>query len=115
MLRAAVITINIDPEIHLGPLTLAWHGLTIALGILIGAFAAARWLRERGMDVEPMYKFAGLAALGGIVGARIFYVFEHDPGCCWCPAVCSRATASRSTAASSSPPCSSPPTCTARG
>ena len=80
MLRAAVITINIDPEIQLGPLTLAWHGLTIALGILIGAFAAARWLRERGMDVEPMYNFAGLAALGGIIGARIFYLFEHDPG-----------------------------------
>lgn len=76
----AVITINIDPEIHLGPLTLAWHGLTIALGILIGALAAARWLRERGLDVEPMYTFGGLAALGGIVGARIFYLFEHDPG-----------------------------------
>ncbi|MDQ3677737.1 MAG: prolipoprotein diacylglyceryl transferase [Actinomycetota bacterium] len=76
----AVITINIDPEIRLGPLTLAWHGLTIALGILIGAIAAARWLRERDLDVEPMYTFGGLAALGGIVGARIFYLFEHDPG-----------------------------------
>ena len=75
----AVITINIGPEIHLGPLTLAWHGITIALGILIGAFAAARSLRERDLDVEPMYTFAALAALGGIVGARIFYMFEHDP------------------------------------
>jgi len=75
----AVITINIDPQIHLGPLTLAWHGLTIALGILIGAVAAGRWLRERGFDVEPMYNFAGLAALGGIVGSRIFYMVEHDP------------------------------------
>ncbi len=27
-----------------------------------------------------MYNFAALAALGGIVGARIFYLFEHDPG-----------------------------------
>jgi len=75
----AVITISIDPELHLGPLTFAWHGITIALGILIGAIAAARWLRERGMDVEPMYNFAGLAALGGIVGSRIFYLLEHDP------------------------------------
>jgi len=79
MSAVAVITINIGPEIHLGPLTLAWHGITIALGILIGAIAAARWLRERGLDVEPMYNFAGLAALGGIVGARIFYMFEHEP------------------------------------
>ena len=76
----AVITIGIDPEIHLGPLTLAWHGLTIALGILIGGVAAGRWLRERGLDVEPMYTIGGLAALGGIVGARVFYLLEHDPG-----------------------------------
>lgn len=75
----AVITINIAPEIQLGPLTLAWHGLTIALGIFIGALVAARWLRERDLDVEPMYTLVGLAALGGIVGARIFYLFEHDP------------------------------------
>lgn len=81
----AFITINIDPELHLGPLTLAWHGLTIALGILVGAIAAARWLRERGLDVEPMYTFGGLAGLGGIVGARIFYLFEHDPGALLAP------------------------------
>lgn len=80
MLSNGVITISIAPELHLGPLTLAWHGITIALGILIGAFAAARWLRERGMDDEPMYNITALAALGGIVGGRIFYLFEHDPG-----------------------------------
>jgi len=76
----AVITIDIDPEIHLGPLTLAWHGITIALGIVIGAVAASHWLRERGLNTEPMYNIGALAALGGIVGARIFYLFEHDPG-----------------------------------
>lgn len=73
------ITISIAPEFQIGPLTVAWHGLTIALGIILGAVAAGRWLRERGLDVEPMYTFGGLAALGGIVGARIFYLFEHDP------------------------------------
>jgi len=76
----AVITVGIGPEIQLGPVTLAWHGITIALGILIGGMAAGRWLRQRGMSTEPMYTIGGLAALGGIVGARIFYVLEHDPG-----------------------------------
>ena len=80
MTKLAIITINIDPEIQLGPLTLAWHGLTIALGIFVGALIAARWLRERDLDVEQMYNFATLAAVGGIVGARIFYLVEHDPG-----------------------------------
>ena len=76
----AVIRIGIDPFIHLGPVTLAWHGITIALGIVIGGLAAGRWLRQRDLSVEPMYTFGALAAAGGIIGARIFYLFEHDPG-----------------------------------
>jgi len=75
----AIITIGIDPYLHLGPITLAWHGITIALGILIGAIAAARWLRQRDLTSEPMYTFGALAAGGGIVGAKIFYLLEHDP------------------------------------
>lgn len=73
----AVITIGIPPEIHLGPLTLAWHGITIAVGILVGGLAASRWLRAREMDVEPLYNIAMLLTLGGIVGGRLFYVLER--------------------------------------
>jgi phosphatidylglycerol:prolipoprotein diacylglycerol transferase len=73
----SVITINIDPNLQLGPLTLAWHGLTIAIGILVGGLAAARFARERGLDLEPLYTIGMLLALGGIVGGRLFYVLEH--------------------------------------
>lgn len=73
----AVITIGLDPFIHVGPLTIAWHGLTIALGILLGTVLAARWLRERTLATEPLYALAGLLALGGIVGGRLFYLMEH--------------------------------------
>ena len=73
----AVITIGIPPEIHLGPLTVAWHGITIAVGIFVGGLAASRWLRARGMDVEPLYNIAMLLTLGGIVGGRLFYVLER--------------------------------------
>jgi phosphatidylglycerol:prolipoprotein diacylglycerol transferase len=73
----AVITIGIDPEIHLGPLTLAWHGVTIALGVLIGGLAAGRWARERELDREPLYSLGAVLAVGGIVGGRLFYVLEH--------------------------------------
>jgi phosphatidylglycerol:prolipoprotein diacylglycerol transferase len=76
-LQTAVITIGIDPEIHLGPLTIAWHGLTIAIGILIGGLAARRYLRELDLDPDPLYAIGGLVALGGIVGGRVFYVLEH--------------------------------------
>ena len=101
----AIIRIGIDPLIHLGPLTFAWHGITIALGIVIGALAAARWLRRRDLAAEPMYTFAGLAAVGGIARARLFYLLSTTPAGCSRPSGCSRVTASRSTAASSSPRC----------
>lgn len=74
---SAIITVGIDPEIHLGPLTLAWHGLTIAVGILVGFFAALRWARSRDLDPDPLFELTGLLALGGIVGGRLFYVLEH--------------------------------------
>ncbi len=76
-MHLAVITIGIDPEIHLGPLTLAWHGLTIAIGIVIGALVAGRWVRERGMDTDPLYTMSIVLAVAGLVGGRIFYVVEH--------------------------------------
>ena len=49
-MTSGVITIGIDPMIHLGPITLAWHGLTIAAGIAIGGLFAAREARRRGLD-----------------------------------------------------------------
>jgi len=81
----SVIEIGIDPTIEIGPITLAWHGLTIAIGIVIGALAAARHGRkERGMDTDPMYEICGIVALAGLVGGKIFYLAEHgtllDPG-----------------------------------
>ena len=81
---AAVITIGIDPMIHLGPVTLAWHGLTIAIGILIGALLARAEMRARGLDPEPLQTLALILIIGAIVGSRAFYLAERgelaDPG-----------------------------------
>lgn len=74
---SAVITIGIPPEIDLGPLSIAWHGLTIALGIGIAAVLAGRWARRQGLDPEPLLTLTVLLAVAGIVGGRLFYVMEH--------------------------------------
>src|SRR5215218_8434197 len=50
----AVIRIGIDPMVHLGPVTLAWHGLTIAIGVLIGGFVAGIEARARGLDPDRL-------------------------------------------------------------
>lgn len=51
--EAGTITIGIDPMIRLGPVTVAWHGLTIAIGILVGGLFAGRDARRRGLDPQP--------------------------------------------------------------
>ena len=73
----AIITIGIDPTIEIGPLTLAWHGITIAIGIMIGGLAAGYIARERGLDTEPLYTIGSLLAIGGLVGGKIFYAIER--------------------------------------
>ena len=70
------ITIGLDPTMEIGPFTLAWHGLTMAVGILIGAAAAARVARERGLDPDAMYPVVGIVAVAGLVGGKLFYLIE---------------------------------------
>ena len=77
MVDPAVITIGIPPEVHLGPVTIAWHGLTIAIGVLLGGLVAARFAREEGLDSEELFGIALMLAIGGIVGGRLIYVLEH--------------------------------------
>jgi phosphatidylglycerol---prolipoprotein diacylglyceryl transferase len=73
----AVIDIGIDPTIDLGPVTVAWHGLTIAIGILIGGLLAAAEARARGLDPEPLQVMGFIPIVGAVVGSRAFYLAEH--------------------------------------
>lgn len=73
----AVITIGIDPTIEIGPITLAWHGITIALGILVGGLLAARDARRRGLDPEPLYTMGLILTAAALVGGRAYYLAER--------------------------------------
>jgi phosphatidylglycerol:prolipoprotein diacylglycerol transferase len=46
----SVITIGIDPTFEVGPITVAWHRLMIAVGIVVGGVAAAGDTRRRGLE-----------------------------------------------------------------
>jgi hypothetical protein len=43
----SVITIGIDPTIEAGPVEIAWHRFTIAIGVVIGGIAVAYDARRR--------------------------------------------------------------------
>jgi len=80
----SVITIGVDPTIEIGPMTLAWHGLTIAIGVVVGGVAAAYDARRRGLEPERLYAIGLILVFGALVGGRAFYLLEHgrldDPG-----------------------------------
>ena len=73
----SVITIGIDPTIEVGPITVAWHGLMIAVGIVVGGLAAAYDARRRGLDPERLYPVALILVAGALVGGRAFFLLEH--------------------------------------
>src|SRR5262245_49424188 len=60
--------------VPLGPLTLRWYGLLMATAMALGLWLAHRDAQRRGLDSEPLLKASELALLGGLVGARLYYV-----------------------------------------
>ena len=65
------------PEIPLGPLTLQSFGLMFALAFLAGGALVARRLQELGKPVDWAYEGCFSALIGGIVGARLYYVLQN--------------------------------------
>ena len=54
--------------------SIAWYGVLITLGVLIGAFIAQRLAERRGLDAQLLGDMIFWAVLWGVVGARVFYV-----------------------------------------
>ena len=76
----AVVTLDLAPQISLGPLELAWHGIMIAVSLLFGLWLALRLARERGLAPQLVMDAVLTTTLAGIVGARLYYLVQADPG-----------------------------------
>ena len=74
------MTIGLSPEIDLGPVTVAWHGILTAAALLIALLLAERLATARGLDPAPMAVVTVVAGISGLVGARLFYLAQEDPG-----------------------------------
>lgn len=71
------IRIGIDPNLlEIGPFVLAWHGILTVIAIIAGAWIARIGLSERKLDLPKLEPFTYWTVAGGIIGARLFYVFD---------------------------------------
>src|SRR5918996_6298801 len=66
-----------QPELELGPLTLQTFGLMMGLGFVVAGLLAARYLKELGKPVDWAYEMVFASLVGGIVGARLWWVVEN--------------------------------------
>jgi phosphatidylglycerol:prolipoprotein diacylglycerol transferase len=60
--------------LQIGPLSIRWYGILMALAMAIGLWLAYRDARRRGLDPESLLKASELGLLGALVGARLYYV-----------------------------------------
>jgi phosphatidylglycerol:prolipoprotein diacylglycerol transferase len=68
----------IDPvAFRIGPIAIHWYGIIFAIAAVGAAFVATREARRRGMDVDRIWTMLLVAAIGGIIGARIYHVIHE--------------------------------------
>ncbi len=65
------------PELNVGPLTLQTFGLMFGLGFIAAGAVVARRFGELGKPPDWAYEMAFAALVGGIVGARAYFLIEN--------------------------------------
>ncbi len=72
------IKIGLDPELfEIGGLSITWHGLFTAVGVVAGVWVSAILGRRAGIAEDTIYNMALALVIGGIIGARTLYVLEN--------------------------------------
>jgi phosphatidylglycerol:prolipoprotein diacylglycerol transferase len=62
---------------HIGGFPVYSYGVMLFAAFLAGIFVARHELNRRGLDGSAIYLIGAVAAITGVVGARIFYVLGH--------------------------------------
>lgn len=62
-----------------GHLEIRSYGVLVALAFLIGLRLSKKEAKRKGLDPKLIEQFALYALLGGIVGARVYFILFSDP------------------------------------
>jgi phosphatidylglycerol---prolipoprotein diacylglyceryl transferase len=68
--------VRVLPEIHIGGLTLQTFGLCLALALVSSGVLVGKRLKELGLPFDWVYEIMFFAGVGGIAGAKLWYVLE---------------------------------------
>jgi len=66
-----------QPELHIGPLTLQTFGICFAVAFLFAGGLVARRLKEIGESPDWSYELIFCALVGGLVGARVDFLVQN--------------------------------------
>lgn len=61
----------------IGSVSIHWYGFCIALGVLLGTLAVVRLSQRYGIAEKHVYDFLFWAVIGGVLGARLYYVLYN--------------------------------------
>ena len=59
---------------HFGPIVIRYYGIMIAFGFLTATWFATRLAKKRSIDADKLLNGALLCFIGGIIGARLYFV-----------------------------------------
>ena len=73
-MHLAVFTSPGPLRFQLGPFSLRWYGLLIAVAVLLGLMLATRLGRQRGIEPAMIADLLPILVLAAVIGARVYYV-----------------------------------------
>ncbi len=62
----------------IGPFSIYWYGILIALGVLLAFWYAMRSCKKMNIDPDKLIDVVLVGIIGGIIGARLYYVLFYS-------------------------------------
>lgn len=74
-----LIVIDVPPAIQLGTFALGWHGLLTVAAVIVAVHVGSRAAERAGAPTAVVSAILTWAIIGGLAGARLFFVIDHLP------------------------------------
>ena len=63
------------PTFPVGPFTIHWYGIFMAIAVFVAPLIASRYVRRRGQDGDRIWSMLFWVLIPALIGARLYFVF----------------------------------------